>query len=319
MATTANQPTVLDWLTFALKIKEARSSGHFVMPPLTPQQQAMFDRVNRMLDTTPPTTAFWPILGYDLSHPSTIDIAALKRGEVGFTPAQHMSPEDLAKVLANAKPTGGAPNTTTSPGATGAPTNGAPGDPFGHMTAPAGSQGDPFGGWPGPSNTAHNVTWEDIKVLGPQAISAANAIISATPGIALSAVYNLVRKILGNANDSKGGDQYGLTGDNPKVPSRQQTDWLNDPQTKQLSIDGHPIYQATPQQLAGQTFLSSQMRGMQGNGTGTPEGQGIGQPGFGYGLDYGSFHNGNDDGGDPSWNAPNQGSPFRRGLVGQRA
>jgi len=315
-------PTILDWAKFIMQVRESQRHGNFVMPPLTPEQKAMWDRVNRMLDNTPSQTAYTPILAYDLGHPATLDINALKRGDVGFTPGQHMSYEDLSKIISGAaKPSGTTPPPTSTPTSAGAPTNGVAGDPFGHMTSPAGSSGDPFGNWPDPSGTAHNVTWDDIKRYGPQAVNAVNAIISATPGMALTAAWNLAKRALHIGDENKEVPTLPLRHNDVSggtlEPNGQSFGSFYGPMRYRLSIDGHPILQTTPQQLAGQTFLSNQMRGLQNNGAGTPEGQGIGQPGFGYGLNYDDFYGGN---GDPSARigAPGYGTPFGRGGSGQR-
>lgn len=101
---TSTASAILPWLQFAMQVYEGQKGGNFIMPPLTPEQKQMLDYAMGVLKGTPRTADYaFPILGYDLSHPATLDFEALRRGETGFHPAQHMSPDDLARVLANAR------------------------------------------------------------------------------------------------------------------------------------------------------------------------------------------------------------------------
>lgn len=105
VATAASKTSaILPWLQFAYAVMEGQKSGNFIMPPMTPEQRQMFDYATSILKGTPQQASYaFPILGYDLGHPATLDMAALKRGDVGFTPAGHMSSDALAKILSRAQ------------------------------------------------------------------------------------------------------------------------------------------------------------------------------------------------------------------------
>lgn len=91
---------VLPWLQFVAAVIEGNKNGKFVMPPMTPEQKKMFDYAMSVLQGTPKQSDYmFPILGYDLGHPATLDMDALKRGDIGFHPAGHMSNDELAKIL----------------------------------------------------------------------------------------------------------------------------------------------------------------------------------------------------------------------------
>lgn len=206
----------------------------------------------------------------------------------------------------------------------GAPTNGVAGDPFGHLSAPAGSPGDPFAGLPYGQGGGSGGGLADFFNQHPgilaNGVSGAAGILASMLGIPAGVASMLVSKFLQSRGQAtppqalpalKHND---VSAANLEPGGRDFFDFYRG--RYQLGIDGHPIYQTTPQQLSGQVFLHGQSNALGNNGIGTPEGQGIPQAGFGYGLNYDDFYGG---GGDPSWNSPNYGSPFGRGHVGQRA
>lgn len=117
--------TYLPWLQFAYAVLEGQKKGSFVMPPMTPEQKQMFDFAVNLLQGTHKQSDYAPILGYDLAHPATLDMAALKQGNVGFNPAQHMSGEQLAKILGGASTTP-PPSTTTATTGDGSDLGGTP-------------------------------------------------------------------------------------------------------------------------------------------------------------------------------------------------
>lgn len=100
VTSTASQ--VLPWLQFAQGIIESQKSGKFVTPPMSPEQSAMLDWAMNYLTTTPNTGAMAiPLLQNYLANPDTLDVAALKRGEVGFHPGNR-NMVDLATLLKGA-------------------------------------------------------------------------------------------------------------------------------------------------------------------------------------------------------------------------
>lgn len=115
---TASQ--VLPWLQFAASIYESQRSGRFVQPPMSPEQKTMFDWAMHYIQTTPDNRAtINSILGYDLGHPASIDMEALRAGKVGYTPAGHMPGTDLAAMIRNNAGAVGGTTTAMPPPTTG--------------------------------------------------------------------------------------------------------------------------------------------------------------------------------------------------------
>ncbi len=106
---------VLPWVKFAASYLESQKSGKFVQPPMSPEQKAMFDWSLDYLKGFPDNrSAIDAILKFDLGHPSTINMEALKAGKVGYTPQGHMPGVDLASVIRNqAGSNGSAPPPTS--------------------------------------------------------------------------------------------------------------------------------------------------------------------------------------------------------------
>lgn len=137
------------WVKLLALLEQSQNSKtKFKNVPMSPEQKQLYDYAFDRIKALPNTTA--ALAPYATSRALTsnpLDIAALKRGEVGYTPTGTMDrpPANLAGILGGGTGSGSTP---TSPGGTsaGAPTTGVAGDPFGHLTSPAGSTGDPFGG-----------------------------------------------------------------------------------------------------------------------------------------------------------------------------
>lgn len=297
-------PTLLDWLAFGLKVQQSQQGGQFKLPPMSPEQQQMFQWAMGILQGTPSSSAMaLPILGYDLAHPGTIDMNALKAGKVGYTPAQHMSPSDLAAVLKQA--TGGLPNTNTqstpSGDGTGSGPTGVPGDPFGHITSPAGSPTDPFANQnnapAGNTNAftdSSNLPWDTIKQLAAQYGKSAGEIalgfITGNVGALGKGIVDAYQSWKSGQSDP-GYDPYGLKSKNPNVPYIKIPDnaWAqkdpNDPSNwykPRENVQG-PTYQ----QQAGNNFLYNQSNNLM-NAPGQERSDL--DLGFGYGKDYTSMY-----------------------------
>lgn len=105
--------SVLPWIQFAASYLESQKSGTFKQIPMSPEQKTMFDWAMHYIQTTPDNrAAIDSMLKFDLGHPSTIDVAALKDGKVGYTPQGHMPGVDLATMIRNQN---GAPPTAAPP------------------------------------------------------------------------------------------------------------------------------------------------------------------------------------------------------------
>lgn len=223
---------LLPWLQFALKVQESQKSGTFKMPPMSPQQQQMFNWAMTTLQGTPSSSAMMlPILGYDLSHPATIDMNALRAGKVGYTPTQHMPGLDLSKIIqgvgSGAGSGGGTPSgpaAGATAGGTGAPNSGvyAPvGSPNDQSSAsqPTGTTGNTSGSDP---STWSSGTWQSIR---DYASRYGKSVAEIAYGLATGALVMTGKGIMdaynsfknqNNQDDSIGGQQD--TQENPLNP-----------------------------------------------------------------------------------------------------
>lgn len=219
--------SILPWLQFAASYQESKKSGTFVQPPMSPEQKQMFDWAMHYLETTPDNRqTINSILGYDLAHPATIDMAALKAGNVGYTPQGHMPGTDLAAMLRNTS--SGAPYTpaTGSPptglGGGSGPT-GVPGDAFGNISSPAGSAGDPFAGMPGDQRPTD---WNTLKTwagqYGPAASAFAASLASGNPYMAIVGAGKAIQAYVNGQKPDANKDPQ-LPVKNPNYPLNELT------------------------------------------------------------------------------------------------
>lgn len=93
---------VLPWLQFAASYIESQKSGTFKEIPMSPEQKSMFEWAMHYIQTTPDNRAtIDQMLKYDLGHPATLDMAALRAGKTGYTPSSHMPGVDLTAMIRN--------------------------------------------------------------------------------------------------------------------------------------------------------------------------------------------------------------------------
>lgn len=90
-------------------------------------------------------------------------------------------------------PPGGLPPVNSGPGD-------IAGDPFGHLSAPAGSENDPFAKLPTGMNPKEINTWDDIKALGPVALQVAMS-MTGLPGMTFSKIASYISGKFGSSND----------------------------------------------------------------------------------------------------------------------
>lgn len=144
---TAN--SILPWLMFAYGIYSDRQQGDgsFKPVPQTPEQKEMYDMARQELERMRGNNqaAFNLALPGAMAAPGKVDMAAMRRGEVGYTGPQTPSADELARILASGStskppaptgtgPTGTPPGTTpsgagTPPGGPGAPNTPNPNAP----------------------------------------------------------------------------------------------------------------------------------------------------------------------------------------------
>lgn len=112
---TAN--SILPWLMFAYGIYSDRQQGDgsFKPVPQTPEQKEMYDMARQELERMRGNNqaAFNLALPGAMAAPGKVDMAAMRRGEVGYTGPQQPSQADLARILAS----GGTSTTPPSDGA----------------------------------------------------------------------------------------------------------------------------------------------------------------------------------------------------------
>jgi hypothetical protein len=117
VADTYGGGTAADWATFLTGLYNAHKKGSFKQVPMSPQQTGIFNWAYGNLQNTPNSSqALYPIAAHYVSNPSSIDVAALKRGDVGYHPGAPLSASDLAGVI-NPKPSGA----TAGPSSVGGP------------------------------------------------------------------------------------------------------------------------------------------------------------------------------------------------------
>jgi hypothetical protein len=282
----------------------------FKNPGLTPEQQQLYGLFFKSL--TNPTLAnnAGDVSNYGrsiLGGYSNLGWQAPKTttGEVGY--GGHAPVNFDWSKLPGGGGGGMAPQAPSAPGV-GAPTSGVVGDPFGHLSAPAGSPGDPFTGLPYGQGGGGGGGLADFFNQHPGilagGVSGAAGILASMLGIPAGVASMLVAKYLQSHGQAP-----------PPLPIKH-----NDVSADNLRPAGMPppreqLPGRTDAQRSGDAFINSQNIGLGSSGWMAPEGQGQMQPGFGNGLTYNAFYGSN---GDPSWNAPNYGSPFGRGGRGQR-
>lgn len=221
---------ILPWIQFAASYQESKKSGTFVQPPMSPQQQQMFDWALHYIQATPDNRqTINAALGYDLAHPATLDMNALREGKTGYTPAAHMPGVDLAALLRNGS-TGASPSSPAAPSVppsstagngSGSGPTGIPGDPFGSISSPAGSRGDPFAGVSG-GGGGTPTDWSQLKSAaeryGPAAGSFVLSLVTSNPYMAVAAGYKALQAYLaGRKEDPQ------LPVKNPNYPQNELT------------------------------------------------------------------------------------------------
>lgn len=141
--------TLLPWLAFLYGVYQDRNrdDGGFQAVPQTPEQRALYERLMKQFEGMQANNqaAFNLALPGAMSAPGKLDIAALQRGEVGYTGRQAPNPADLQRILQGQQQ----PPPTGTPTGTPSGTPSTPGTPQ-PSTGP-GTPPNPTGAQPGPS------------------------------------------------------------------------------------------------------------------------------------------------------------------------
>lgn len=284
----------LDWVKLAYGVYKDQNpaKGSFVQPPTSPWQDKIFGKYYDWMSGGSPTQAML----------APVAMKMMQANNPEFTLPDYIGPDAGKNALPNHGHVGGADidydaamarfNTAFGkPGSTSTPPpvvpagdteHANPGDPFGSVSAPAGSEGDPFKDWPTGGTTPYSDSEKGrfldfAKRYGKAGAEFALSLVSGNPLLSGKALYDAFKAWL-----SSGGSEQTL----PKGKDYSGID---------LTPKGYPHRDVVnPGYAAGRAadFNLGQENGLaSAPGQFAPDNIGGGQ-GFGYGLPYESIAGG---------------------------
>jgi hypothetical protein len=85
-----------DWATFLVGLYNSQKKGKFQNVPMSPDQKQLFDWSYGNLKNTPNSSdVLFPVASHYVTNPSSIDVGALKAGNIGYKPG---APFDASKL-----------------------------------------------------------------------------------------------------------------------------------------------------------------------------------------------------------------------------